>query len=264
MLSSDNGGRPTDGMDDHRPNGNLKHIKRQIWEGGPRVPLIVRWPGTVAAGLTSDKTVRLTDLMATLAAYFGSDLRENAAEDSVDLLPGLRGETRSQPIREAPAHHSVADTFALRHGDRKLVEGDADGDSRQGHNAAAAATNPPIKDPVPGEFQAFTYDLLDFNQENPLCRPYNLHEDPAESTDVAAEHPEKVTELRAVSESCRQSEGSVPARSRAHDGAPENGDEEDDLDRARPRRPLAVSPQPWTQEREWRNGESICLIADIS
>ncbi|MDE0623771.1 MAG: arylsulfatase [Bryobacterales bacterium] len=212
VLTSDNGGRPTDGMNGHRPNGDLKGIKRQIWEGGHRVPLIVRWPGTVAAGSTSDETVCLTDLMATLAAYFGSDLPENAAEDSVNLLPVLRGEAYSRPLREATVHHSVAGMFALRQGDWKLVEGDTDGDFRPGHNAAAAAMNLPIKDPATGGFQAFTYDILDFDQENPVYRLYNLHEDPAESTDVAAENPEKVAELRGLLESYRQSERSVPAR----------------------------------------------------
>lgn len=209
-VTSDNGGRPTSNMGGHRPNGTLRGIKRQIWEGGHRIPLIVRWPGEVEAGSTSDETVCLTDLMATLAAYFEYDLPHAAAEDSVNILPVLRGEAYSQPIREATVHHSVTGMFAIRQDDWKLVEGDTDGDYREGHNGAAGAADLPVRDPTTGKFQPFAYDIQDFDQDNPIYRLFNLREDPGESMDVAAQHPAKVSELIGVLERYRQSGRSVP------------------------------------------------------
>ena len=70
----------------------------------------------------------------------------------------------------------------------------------------------PIKDPATGKFQPFVFDILDFDQENPVYRLFNLREDPAESTDLAAEHPDKVRELAALLESYRDLGRSVPAR----------------------------------------------------
>ncbi len=212
VLSSDNGGRPTSGMNGHKPNGDLRGIKRQIWEGGHRVPLIVRWPGEVEAGATSDETVCLTDLMATLAAYFEYDLADDAAEDSVNLLPLLRGENYARPIREATVHHSVSGMFAIRQGDWKLIEGHTAGDFRKGHNGGEKAKKLPLKDPVTGKFQPFTFDILDFDPENPVYRLYNLREDPAESNDLSTQQPEKVRELAALLDSYRDSGRSVPTR----------------------------------------------------
>lgn len=212
VLSSDNGGRPTSGMNGHKLNGNLRGIKRQIWEGGHRVPLLVRWPGEVEPGSTSDETVCLTDLMATLASYFDYDLADDEAEDSVDLLTVLRGEAYSQPIREATVHHSVSGMFAIRQGDWKLIEGDTDGDFRKGHNGKEKAMNLPIKDRATGKFQPFLFDILDFDQDNPVYRLYNLREDPAESNDLSTQQPEKVRELAALLDSYRDSGRSVPTR----------------------------------------------------
>ena len=152
VVTSDNGGRSTAGVNGHRANGNLRGIKHQLWEGGHGVPLIVRWPGAVEAGSTSDETVCLTDLMATLASFFEYDLPQDAAEDSVNLLPLSLGSDYSRPVREATVHHSVAGMFAIRLRDWKLVECDSAGDFRKGHDEAAKAADLPVKDPMTGEF----------------------------------------------------------------------------------------------------------------
>ena len=212
VVTSDNGGRPDPSMGQHRPNGDLRGTKRQIWEGGHRVPLIVRWPGEVAPGSIVDETVCQTDLMATLASYFDYQLSNGTAEDSVDILRVLNGQLHDRPVREATVHHSVGGMFALRMGDWKLVEGDTDGDFRPGHNASELAANLPIWDPATGQLQPFTYDILDFDQQTPTYRLYNLREDPAESTDLAAQHPERVRELRSVLDRYRATGRSVPLR----------------------------------------------------
>ena len=94
MLSSDNGPevptvyhmRHDYAHDGARP---WRGVKRDNWEGGHRVPLIVRWPSKVAAGATSDQITSLTDVMATIAEIVGASLPNDAAEDSFSMLPAF-------------------------------------------------------------------------------------------------------------------------------------------------------------------------------
>ena len=82
IFSSDNG--PRQGINGHSSAGKLRGLKGQIFEGGHRVPLVVRWPGKVQVGSVSDETVCMTDFMATFAGILGTELPENAGEDSYD------------------------------------------------------------------------------------------------------------------------------------------------------------------------------------
>jgi arylsulfatase A-like enzyme len=105
----------------HRANGNLRGQKSDLWEGGHRVPFLVRWPGKVKPGRTSSDLVCLTDLLATTAAILGARLPADAGEDSYNLLPVLLDEKRDRPVREAIVHHSGDGTFAIRQGAWKLA-----------------------------------------------------------------------------------------------------------------------------------------------
>ncbi len=213
IVTSDNGGRPDGrrmGDKGHNPNGTLRGTKRQIWEGGHRVPMLARWPGHVEPGALCDETICHTDLMPALAALLGHALPGDAAEDGYNMLPLFLGESHPRPLREATVHHSVNGMFAIRKGPWKLVEGDTDGDFRRGHSATKKAKNLPQRDPDTGEFRPFLYDILDFDQKNPVYRLYHLDDDPAESTDLAARHPEKVAELRNLLHRYRRSGRSTP------------------------------------------------------
>ena len=75
--------------------------KADIWEGGHRVPFIVRWPGTVQPGSVCDETIGLTDLLATCATLLDTQLPDNAGEDSFSILPTLLGKQAEQPARPA-------------------------------------------------------------------------------------------------------------------------------------------------------------------
>jgi len=75
----------------HVTNGPYQDGKGYPYEGGHRVPFIARWPGKIEAGSNSSETFNLTDLFATAAEILGSDLPEEAAEDSISLLPVLLG-----------------------------------------------------------------------------------------------------------------------------------------------------------------------------
>jgi arylsulfatase A-like enzyme len=100
FFTSDNGGyrlaRP--GMPDFfRGNGPLRGAKGNFYEGGIRVPMIVRWPGRVAAGATDDFIWAFWDVMPTLAELAGAEAPDEI--DGISVLPRLLGEPQEQPER---------------------------------------------------------------------------------------------------------------------------------------------------------------------
>jgi arylsulfatase A-like enzyme len=141
VLTSDNGpevtGEVSPGVYDrlkefgHASMGALRGAKRDAWEGGHRVPFIVRWPGKIKAGGVCDETICHVDLMATLAALLDVKLPVDAGVDSVNVLPALLGEKRSAPLREATVHHSAQGKFAIRRRDRVLILAPTGDDNRK-------------------------------------------------------------------------------------------------------------------------------------
>ena len=100
----------------------LRGAKTSIYEGGHRVPFLARWPGKIKAGSTCDDTICLNDLIATSAEIVGVKLPDNAAEDSVSILPDLLG-TAKGAVREATVHQSLDGELAIRQGPWKLIFG---------------------------------------------------------------------------------------------------------------------------------------------
>ena len=113
IATSDNGA-------EHRAYEPLRESKRSIYEGGHRVPFVVRWPGKVKAGSTWKHTICLNDLTGTAAQIIGASIPANAAEDSVSILPALLG-NNDAPTREATVHQSSTGDLAIRHGPWKLI-----------------------------------------------------------------------------------------------------------------------------------------------
>lgn len=96
LLTSDNGCASYIGVKQleaqgHFPSGPLRDYKASVYEGGHRVPFVVKWPGTVQASSVCGQLVHHADLIATLAEILGTPLPENAAEDSFSLLSLLKG-----------------------------------------------------------------------------------------------------------------------------------------------------------------------------
>lgn len=121
VMTSDNGSHwpPSDVKQwNHKANGDWRGQKADIWEGGHRVPFIVRWPGKVLAGKSSAALICLTDVFATFAEIVGAQ-KPAEAEDSVSFLPVLAG--KSGRARESVVHHSIDGTFAIREGKWKLI-----------------------------------------------------------------------------------------------------------------------------------------------
>jgi arylsulfatase A-like enzyme len=125
IVTSDNGCSPLVDFPElaklgHHPSYVFRGTKADIFEGGHRVPFIVRWPGHIKAGTKSEQTICHVDLLATCAELVGAKLPNDAGEDSASILPALSGNL-DEPLREATVHHSAIGTFAIRQGKWKLV-----------------------------------------------------------------------------------------------------------------------------------------------
>jgi arylsulfatase A len=169
----------------HYPNGELRGIKADIWDGGHREPFIAHWPGKIPAGATCDELICLTDLLATCAAIVGAELPDNAGEDSYNILPALLGQKLAKSIREAVVHHSGSGMFAIRQGKWKLELGLGSG----------GFSTPRSVKPKPG---------------GPAGQLYNLKEDLAESRNLWNEHLEIVERLTNLLEKYKQQGYSRP------------------------------------------------------
>ncbi len=154
-----------------RPNGGLRGGKHDVWEGGFKVPFLVRWPGMAAPDSVSHQMISLADLLATTAAILDSTLppHSTAAEDSRNILPAILGDPTT-PVREDLIVHSADGVFAIRKGPWKWIEGE------------------PVDDIKPGARKA--------NAAQYHSQLYNTQEDPAEAKDVSAQHPEVIAELK--------------------------------------------------------------------
>lgn len=167
IFSSDNGCSPAAGTDKlerlgHFASERFRGYKADIWEGGHRVPLFVRWPGKIQPGSHSDQLVCLTDIFATCSEILGQPIPENAGEDSISFLSTLLG-TEAQSQRKSIVHHSIQGKFAIRDQRWKLCLCKGSGGwSKQ------TATSPQL------------YDMLN---------------DPEESNNLSAQHPDLVASL---------------------------------------------------------------------
>ncbi len=155
----------------HLPSYHFRGHKADIYEGGHRIPLLVRWPEGIEAGSSCDETVCLADLMATVAEIVGVELPDSAAEDSVSNVPVWSGTEFSSPLREATVHSSVNGSFSVRKGRWKL-------------------------EMCPGS-GGWSYPKPD---DEPLGSPaiqlYDLAGDVGERQNVVADRPDIVDELR--------------------------------------------------------------------
>ena len=175
IFTSDNGCAPSANFEElarygHDPSYHFRGQKADIFEGGHRIPFLVRWPGTVKSGTENHQVICLTDLMATVAEITGSPLVPSAGVDSYSLLPALRGEANGIN-REATVHHSINGSFAIRKGPWKLILCPGSG-----------GWSDPIPE-APG-----TADL-------PQFQLYNLENDVGETLNLAEQYPALVREL---------------------------------------------------------------------
>jgi len=175
IVTSDNGATPGADFNElsqkgHDPSAQYRGHKADIFEGGHRVAFIARWPEVIEAGTVSNETICHTDLLATAADIIGCDLPDDAAEDSVSLLP-LMNRIADDPVREATVHHSINGSFAIRRGRWKLC---------------LCAGSGGWSSPRPGTAT---------QQKLSPVQLFDLSTDSGETTNLAAAHPEIVQEL---------------------------------------------------------------------
>lgn len=196
IFAADNGCSPAANLDElkavhHDPQIGMRGAKADIYEGGHRIPFLVRWPGHVAAGAKSAAVVCQIDFMATCAQLLGVALPDTAAEDSVSFLPVLTG--NKAQVRSSLVNHSINGSFAIRQGPWKLcLCPDSGGWS----------------DPKPGKAPA----------GSPPFQLFNLDHDPAETTNLYAEHPEIVQQLASLLKSQVLLGRSTPGAPQANTG----------------------------------------------
>jgi len=167
IFSSDNGCSPAAGTNKleqagHFASERYRGYKADIWDGGHRVPLFVRWPGKIEPGSRNSQLVCLTDFFATCAEILSHPLPETAGEDSLSFLPALLGQD-SRPQRESVVHHSIQGRFAIREARWKLC--------------LCAGSGGWSKDAT----------------QSPQL--YDMIEDPEETTNTASQHPDVVARL---------------------------------------------------------------------
>lgn len=189
LFTSDNGCAPYIGAADlerqgHYPSGPLRGYKSDAWEGGHRVPFIVRWPGVVKPGRVCGRLVHQADLMATFAVIVGQHLPGNAGEDSFSLLPLLQGEDRE--VREMAVSQSMRGLPAVRRGPWKLICGKGSGGWTQG------------EDDHPAQL-------------------YHLEDDLPETRNLYADRPEIVAQLNESFRRLVQEGRSTPGPAQAND-----------------------------------------------
>ena len=157
----------------HSPSGKLRGHKADIYEGGHRVPFIVKWPGHIKPDTVTSRLTCQTDITATVAEIIDHHIEPHAAVDSVSFLNTLKDETKTE--RSPIVHHSISGAFAIRSGKWKLAFCKGSG----GWSA-----------PRPGKAA----------KDAPDVQLFDLETDLGEQKNLALEMPEKVKELTLILE----------------------------------------------------------------
>ena len=181
IFASDNG--PWLNYGNHAGSADpLREGKGAMWEGGARVPCVMRWPGVIPAGTVSDRIAATLDVLPTVAHIAGAPLPDKPI-DGVNLLPLLQGDREANP-RDHFYFYYGRELIAVRQGDWKLAFP---------HAYRSYQGVEPGKDGHPGPTR----------QETTALALYNLADDPEEQRNVAEQHPDVVTRLQALGEKAR-------------------------------------------------------------
>ncbi len=202
FFTSDNGPEVTGEVDPgvydrarrygHYSMGPLRGGKRDVWEGGHRVPFLARWPGMVRPGSVSDQLVSQADLIRTVAAVLGTTLPDDAGEDSIDFLPVLLGRPTKSPLRKTAIHY-CGGKFAIRKGDWVLIDAPTGEVNRRDREPEwLKQQRGYVADDLPGQL-------------------FNLREDLSERRNLYAERPELVRRLKSLLGKHRREGRGAPA-----------------------------------------------------
>jgi arylsulfatase A-like enzyme len=169
-------------IDDHAGHADpLRGAKMQSWEGGPRVPCIMRWPGHIPAGKTCDKIATTMDMLPTFAALAGAPLPTDRTIDGKDIFPLVSGKTKKSP-HNAYFFYCHTHLHGVRDGRWKLV----------------------LPRPAKPKWMEWWARKIDEVKELQL---FDLKKDISETTNVADRHPKVVKRLMRLIENARKELG---------------------------------------------------------
>lgn len=171
----------------HYPSYHFRGYKADIWEGGHRVPLVVRWPDRIRPGTVSNNVVSLTDFMATSADILRVKLPETVAEDSYSMLPDFTGKAK-KPIRPAIVYASIDGNFSIQQGKWKLIFAPGSGGWASPRNNKA------------------------YQEGLPLVQLYDMEADVSERTNVAMQYPDVLERLTGLMEQYVANGRSTPGK----------------------------------------------------
>jgi arylsulfatase A-like enzyme len=177
----------------HWSSGKFRGLKRDIYEGGHRVPFIVSWPGKIKAGSKSDEVVSQVDFAATFATIAGYKLNNNEAIDSYNLLPVLTSKDYPKPLRVATVQNTAKDKYAIRQGDWVFI------------NTSSGAAQREKKEYLEH------FNLKTYPKDTPGLL-FNLKKDPRQSTNLYRHHPEKIIAMNKLLQRYLGGERCAPAR----------------------------------------------------
>ena len=208
IFTSDNGPETSTAVNmrrefDHDGARPWRGLKRDNWEGGHRVPLLLHWPAAIDPGTCCTQPVCLTDLMATIADILAAELPADSAEDSFSLLPALKGQTTIslRPWLVTQAFRG-RQTLSIRRGRWKYLDHAGSGgnsyDSELLRNLRAA------------------------EDDTASAQLYDLEQDPRETTNLVARHPALAAELKQILQNTLDAGHSRPVKS-APPVTPETG-----------------------------------------
>ncbi len=200
VFSTDNGCSPEADFPDlqskgHYPSYIYRGHKADLFDGGHRIPCLLRWRGQVEPHEVN-QTVCLTDFYATFAALVGYELQDNEGEDSYNILPLLLDTKEVSPIREATVHHSINGDFTIRQGKWKLLLSPSSGGWSY---------------PKPGQDDEVIKTL-------PIVQLYDMDEDPGETKNLCDDYPEVVGDLRELMMKYVRDGRSTPGAPQKNDG----------------------------------------------
>jgi arylsulfatase A len=210
IFTSDNGGMFNHGGQaafkaGHRQNGDLLGFKFGVWEGGHRVPMIVRWPGNVKAGTTSNQLIGNVDMLATFAAATGQKLDKPQQADSVNMLPAFLGEPEKQIRDHLVLAPNKGTHLSVRKGKWMYIP-------RQG-SGGFGGTKPgahTFAGPAAASFVGSVNSDIEngkIKKDAPPAQLYDLVADANETQNVINDHPDVVKELSLLLAGYKQKPG---------------------------------------------------------
>jgi arylsulfatase len=204
IFSSDNG--PWLSYGNHAGSaGGLREGKGTAFEGGHRVPCLMRWPGRIPGGSVCAEPLMTIDLLPTLARLIGAELPKHSI-DGLDVWPLLAGQPGARNPHDAYYfYYNKNDLEAVRAGDWKL---------HFPHTARTMGGQPQGSDGFPGKYKPLPVGL----------ELYNLKDDPSETHNLAAEQPQVLARLETLAEKTRadlgdELTGRRPTRNRPPGGS---------------------------------------------